>query len=59
MYDAETGLYYLRSRYYNPYNYKFLIMDNNIGHAGGVLSHNSYCYCNNDPINKIDENGYE
>lgn len=56
-YDAETGLYYIQSRYYNPEWGRFLNGDSYGGQIGELLSHNIYAYCLNNPINKADHNG--
>ena len=52
-YDAETGLYYVRARYYSPELGRFLQTDP-IGIGGG---RNLYAYVNNDPINRTDRSG--
>jgi RHS repeat-associated protein len=52
-YDAETGLYYVRARYYSPQLGRFLQTDP-IGIRGG---RNLYAYVNNDPINRTDRHG--
>jgi RHS repeat-associated protein len=52
-YDAETGLYYVRARYYSPQHGRFLQTDP-IGITGG---RNLYAYVNNDPINRTDRYG--
>ncbi|HEX7794238.1 MAG TPA: RHS repeat-associated core domain-containing protein, partial [Vicinamibacterales bacterium] len=51
--DAETGLYYVRARYYDPQIGRFLSEDP-IGLAGGI---NLYTYANNDPVNRSDPSG--
>ena len=56
-YDEESGLYYLRSRYYNPDTGRFISADSVMGRVGEVLSHNLYCYCGNNPVSLIDKNG--
>ncbi len=50
-YDEESGLYYLRNRYYNPELGRFLTEDP----AKDGL--NWYIYCNNDPVNMADQWG--
>jgi len=57
-YDEETGLYYLNSRYYNPEIGRFINADGLIGQTGKTLSHNMYAYTSNNPVMRIDENGY-
>ena len=56
VYDEETGLYYLRSRYYNPIIRKYLNADILLGKQL-PLQHNTYSYCVNSPITKVDEDG--
>ncbi len=57
-YDKETNLYYLNSRYYNPVWGRFINADSYGGEIGGnILSHNTYAYTLNNPINNIDING--
>ncbi|WP_055666128.1 polymorphic toxin type 17 domain-containing protein [Desnuesiella massiliensis] len=56
-YDNETGLYYLQSRYYNPEWGRFLNADGLVGVTGGLLSHNMFAYCMNNPINMSDPSG--
>ena len=50
VYDVETGLYYLRSRYYNPSWGRFV-------NADAVITENLYVYCKNAIINKADHDG--
>ena len=58
VYDEETALYYLRSRYYNPEWGRFLNEDVTVG-TEGLLSHNMFAYCLNAPINMLDADGAE
>jgi RHS repeat-associated protein len=52
-FDVESGLYYLRARYYDPSTAKFLQADP-LGIAAGV---NLYSYVRNNPLNLIDPTG--
>jgi len=45
VYDEETGLYYLKSRYYNPEWGRFINADTVLGEAGDLLSQNAFAYC--------------
>ena len=59
VYDYETGLYYLQSRYYDPEVSRFLNADavDYIGYSGEQLSYNAFAYCVNNPTNKVDSTG--
>ena len=57
VYDEETGFYYLQSRYYNPEVGRFISADVYLSTGQGVLGHNSYAYCLNNPVNLTDEFG--
>ncbi len=54
-YDAETGSYYLGSRYYNPELCRFISADGQINH--GMRGCNIYIYCNNNSVNYYDPSG--
>ena len=56
VFDEKTGLYYLRSRYYNPRWGRFVNADVLIG-AGKLLSHNLFAYCDNVPVSFSDKHG--
>ncbi len=58
VYDTETGLYYLQSRYYDPFAGRFLNADAYYDTCNSVLSTNMFAYCESDPINYIDPYGY-
>lgn len=61
MYDMETGLYYCQSRYYSPEWGKFINADDTsllMLTTGDVQGANLFAYCNNDPVNHIDPNGF-
>lgn len=49
-YDTDTGLYYLQSRYYNPYWGRFINADVYINANGDLLGYNMYTYCSNNPV---------
>ena len=57
VYDTETGLYYLQSRYYNPSWGRFINADGYITAGESLLSNNQFAYCGNNPINRKDDNG--
>ena len=56
-YDTETQLYYLQSRYYNPQWGRFLNADGYFSTGTGLLGHNMYAYCNNNPVMEYDPSG--
>ena len=57
-YDAETGFYYLQSRYYDPEIGRFINADSYAStDAAGLLSTNMFAYCENDPVNRSDPSG--
>ena len=58
VYDTETSLYYLQSRYYDPFTGRFLNADAYYDTCNSVLSTNMFAYCESDPINYIDPYGY-
>ena len=59
-YDSETGLYYLKSRYYDPELGRFINADD-IDAAEAMKTEpgglNLYSYCLNDPVNSSDPDG--
>jgi len=57
-YDSETGLYYLRARYYDSYVGRFISEDTFGGFEHNPLSLNRYTYCYNDPIQYVDPTGH-
>ncbi len=56
VYDEETGLYYLKSRYYDPRVGKFICSDG-ILPSNRMTSSNLFAYCNNNPIGLVDPSG--
>lgn len=60
MYDQETGLYYLRTRYYDPVVGRFLNADDPSLVAtipDKFTDKNLYTYCDNNPIVRTDTGG--
>ena len=57
VYDTETGLYYLQSRYYNPTLGRFLNADALVSTGQGLLRNNMFAYCLNNPVNGCDPAG--
>ena len=57
VYDTETELYYLNSRYYNPTWGRFINADEYLSAGENLLSTNVFAYCYCDPINLKDPNG--
>ncbi len=57
-YDAETGLYYLQTRYYDPEIGRFISQDS-IEYADPetINGLNLYAYCNNNPVMNVDPTG--
>ena len=57
VWDEETELYYLRSRYYVICCNRFLNSDGMLGKNGRIFDNNLYCYCFNNPIEYTDSTG--
>ena len=57
VYDTESGLYYLQSRYYDPEMGRFINADSLISTGQGILGNNMFAYCGNNPITRIDTFG--
>ena len=57
MYDAESGLYYLNSRYYDPETGRFINADSVMGANGDMATYNLFVYCGNNPIVRYDVGG--
>ena len=58
-YDSESSLYYLQSRYYDPATRRFVNADSYSSTGQGLIGHNMFAYCNNNPIMLLDVNGFE
>jgi len=58
VYDTETGLYYLQSRYYDPEMGRFINADSVVaGENGSVFGYNLFAYCFDNPVNMDDVAG--
>lgn len=57
IYDDESGLYYLKSRYYSPKVRRFISPDSEIGDVGNIENYNLFAYCSNNPVMYSDPSG--
>ena len=60
VYDQETGLYYLQSRYYNPQIGRWInadIPETLTADFENLAQYNLFAYCFNNPVNMADETG--
>ena len=55
-FDSDSGLYYLKSRYYDPNLQRFINSDGQLT-TGDFIGANLFAYCNNSPILYIDSFG--
>ena len=57
-YDVETGLYYLKTRYYDPETGRFITIDD-ISYLDPetINGLNLYAYCANNPVMNVDPSG--
>ena len=57
-YDTETGLYYLKTRYYDPEVGRFITIDD-ISYLDPetINGLNLYAYCGNNPVMRVDSSG--
>ena len=61
VWDEETELYYLRSRYYDSRRNRFINSDDEsilLEEQDHLNQHNLISYCLGDPINNVDDDGY-
>lgn len=61
VYDDETGLYYLKTRYYNPAWGRFINADSpavpTISPGSATWDKNLFAYCDNNPVTRKDDGG--
>ena len=57
VYDTESRLYYLQSRYYDPKIGRFINADALVSTGQGVLGFNMFAYCRNNPVRRRDVQG--
>lgn len=57
VYDNETELYYLQSRYYDPAWGRFINADGYASTGQGFAGNNAFAYCNNNPVMYFDAAG--
>ena len=57
VYDTETGLYYLQSRYYNPSWGRFINADEYLSTGQSFFENNVFAYCYCSPVNLTDHTG--
>lgn len=55
VYDTDTGLYYLQSRYYDPFTGRFINADFVI--ETNTLNNNIFAFCRNNSVNRVDKTG--
>lgn len=58
-FDEETGLIFLRNRYYDPEMGRFISKDPHPGRLDRPATLNPYCYVCNNPVNFVDPLGLE
>lgn len=57
VFDSETTLYYLQSRYYDPELGRFINADSYASTGQGIFGNNMFAYCNNNPVMRVDFDG--
>ena len=56
-FDANSGFYYMRARFYQPSNGRFLTLDTHLSSSSDPRSLHRYVYAVNDPVNLSDPSG--
>ena len=57
VYDEETGLYYLKNRYYDPAWKRFINADAYLANTKEVFPNNQFAYCVSSPVMRTDTQG--
>ena len=57
VYDVDTELYYLQSRYYDPQVGRFINADGLYSTGQGFVGNNMFAYCGNNPVDRQDTSG--
>ena len=58
VYDSETGLYYLQSRYYDPEICRFINADAFASTGQSLIGGDAFAYCLNNPVRFVDKTGH-
>lgn len=58
VYDTDTELYYLQSRYYDPETGRFINADSLLVAGNYLQGTNMYAYCYKNPVMYVDPTGY-
>ena len=56
-FDYDSGLYYLKSRYYDPNLQRFINSDDVVSTGQGFIGTNTFAYCLNNPLIYVDVDG--
>ena len=56
-FDSDSGLYYLKSRYYDPNLQRFINSDDIASTGQGFIGTNTFAYCLNNPLIYVDVDG--
>ncbi len=56
-YDRTISMYYLNSRYYDPITCRFINADSYASTGQGLIGHNMFAYCGNNPVMRVDPTG--
>jgi len=56
-YESALGMYYLQTRFYDPWIGRFLNADEFVSTGQGLLGFNMFAYCLNNPVNMVDQDG--